>query len=522
MKWRLLLAAGAMAAAVVFPTLPVQASEGDDWKGFFSERNGSGTATPIKHVVVIFQENVSFDHYFGTYPNAANPAGEPAFHAAPGTPKVNGLSPALLNNNPNLSNPQRLDRSQNATCDMNHDYTAEQTAFDQGKMDKFVESTSNGAAPTALQCTGKQTAAKDFAVMDYNDGNTVTALWNYAQRFAMSDNSYSTGFGPSTPGAINLVSGNTYGATCTSSAVYCAQGTTAGTITGDPQPAGDICDTRDVTKMKSGKNIGDLLTARKITWGWFQGGFSNCAATHTYVDQHGVSHTQKDYIPHHEPFQYYASTANPQHLPPTGPIGQTDQANHQYDLSYFWQAVNSGNMPAVSFVKAAGYQDGHAGYSSPLAEQTFLVDTLNKLQKRPEWRSTAVVIAYDDSDGWYDHQMGPIDFASATPLDTLSGPGKCGESDDIPGPEDQPQQARCGLGPRQPFLVISPYAKSNFVDHRVTNQTSITRFIEDNWRLGRIGGGSADTRSASISQMFSFWRANTTPLLLDTQTGQRA
>ncbi len=75
------------------------------------------TATPIKHLVVIFQENVSFDHYFGTYPNAANPPGEPSFKAAPGTPTVNGLSGALLTDNPNVTatgkqvNPQRLDRS---------------------------------------------------------------------------------------------------------------------------------------------------------------------------------------------------------------------------------------------------------------------------------------------------------------------------------------------------------------------------------------------------------------------------
>jgi phospholipase C len=67
------------------------------------------TATPIKHLVVIYPENISFDHYFGTYPNAANPPVEPAFHAAPRTPSVNGLSQALLTSNPNTANPQRLD-----------------------------------------------------------------------------------------------------------------------------------------------------------------------------------------------------------------------------------------------------------------------------------------------------------------------------------------------------------------------------------------------------------------------------
>ena len=77
----------------------------------------AATTTPIKHLVVIFQENVSFDHYFGTYPNATNPSGEPSFTAAPDTPSVNGLTPALLTDNPNSSNPHRLDRSQALTCD---------------------------------------------------------------------------------------------------------------------------------------------------------------------------------------------------------------------------------------------------------------------------------------------------------------------------------------------------------------------------------------------------------------------
>jgi phospholipase C len=146
-------------------------------KGRAAERHAAfATATPIKHVVVIFQENVSFDHYFGTYPNTTNPAGEPAFHASPETPSVNGLAGALLTNNPNSANPARLDRSQAVTCDQNHGYTDEQSAFDHGAMDKFVQTVAGGS------CTDKS------IVMDYYDGNTVTALWNYAQHFSMSDN----------------------------------------------------------------------------------------------------------------------------------------------------------------------------------------------------------------------------------------------------------------------------------------------------------------------------------------------
>src|SRR5262249_40400482 len=150
---------------------------------------------------------------------------------------------------------------------------------------------------------------------------------------------------------------------------------------------------------------------------------------------------------------------------------------HQYDIHDFFDALANGNLPAVSFLKAPGYQDGHAGYSSPLDEQTFIVKTLNILQKHPERKSTAVIIAWDDSDGWYDHQMGPIVSQSNTPVDALTGPGSCGLT-----PPRAPG-GRCGYGPRLPLQVISPYAKDNFVDHSVTDQSSILRFIEDNWGL---------------------------------------
>src|SRR4051794_16821243 len=156
--------------------------------------------TPIEHLVVIFDENVSFDHYFGTYPNAANPPDQPYFAPLAGTPAVNGLNDTLLHDNPNLENPRRLDRSQAVTCDQDHAYTNEQRAFDGGLMDKFSEFTNGPGCPD-----------RGF-VMGYYDGNPVTALWNLAQHFPLSANHSGTPFGPSTPGAINLISGNTHGA----------------------------------------------------------------------------------------------------------------------------------------------------------------------------------------------------------------------------------------------------------------------------------------------------------------------
>ncbi|HLG61620.1 MAG TPA: alkaline phosphatase family protein [Ktedonosporobacter sp.] len=467
--------------------------------------NRAGTATPIKHLVVIFQENVSFDHYFGTYPFALNPAGEPRFQASSDTPSVNGLSPALLTSNPNAANPQRLDRSQPITCDQDHTYTDEQKAFDHGLMDKFIESVSGGG------CTDKTT------VMDYYDGNTVTALWNYAQHFAMSDNSFSSTFGPSAPGAINLISGQTHGVTPAAIPGLVSNGT----LIGDARPFFDAC-SKGPTVALSGTNVGDLLNAQGVTWGWFQGGFRPSSVVNGVVTC-GTAHqnvggaTITDYIPHHEPFQYYQSTANPNHLPPSSVamIGKTDQANHQYDLSDFWAAADSGHMPAVSFLKARAFQDGHAGYSDPLDEQNFLVDTINHLQKLPTWRDTAVVIAYDDSDGWYDHVIGPIVNHSSDPNDALTGPGQCGVA------RVGAFEGRCGYGPRQPLLVISPFAKENFVDHSVTDQSSILRFIEDNWKLGRIGNQSFDAIAGSLNNMFNFSRDDEAgKLFLNPSTGE--
>jgi phospholipase C len=176
--------------------------------------------------------------------------------------------------------------------------------------------------------------------------------------------------------------------------------------------------------------------------------------------------------------------------------------------------ADAGNLPAVSYLKAAAHQDGHAAYSDPLDEQQFLVESINHLQRLPEWRDTAVVIAYDDSDGWYDHQPSPTVLASATPEDSLNGPGLCGDP-----AAAAPYQGRCGYGPRLPLLVISPYARTNFVDHTLTDQTSILRFIEDNWRTGRIGDHSFDERAGALDAVFDFTASTGPPLLLNPFSG---
>jgi len=532
------------------------------------------TKTPIKHVVVIFQENASFDHYFGTYPQAQNKAGETKFTAEEDTPQANTLlhPKDLKDMNPNymVAKPFRLGPGNAFTCSEDHGYSDEQSAANGGAMDMFQDTSHAGAGcqpatqgpfnvPNPTDSGYPGTFKVSPTVMAYFDGNTVTALWNYAQHFAMSDSSFGTGYGPSTNGAINLISGQTHGAivettsvahnpvpvkvTTPGTVVVDNAATGEGTLIGDIDPFFDDCSPGGTAKFL-GKNIGDLLNTKHVTWGWFSGGFAPtvnasdnggiavCGQSH--AGHPGVAQPSAafqgpvaslhnpvtDYVPHHIPFQYYQSTANPHHLPYSAvdKIGQTDQANHAYDLNDLFTAIDAGVLPAVSFVKMPAYQDGHPGNSDPLSEQTGIVTLVNALMKSKDWDSTAVIISWDDSDGWYDHQFGPTVSPSTTQFDFLNGNSQCGTKPPAP----TAFQGRCGFGPRLPYVVISRFAKANYIDHTLTDQSSTIGFIEDNWDLGFIDGAheppagqaSFDRTAGSIMGMFDFRRENPSRILI--------
>jgi phospholipase C len=475
------------------------------------------TTTPIKHLVVLFGENESFDHYFGTYPYAANTDGT-KFTAKPGTPTVNGLytkitksGPVgpLLTSNPNEYNPQRLTQQEALTSDQNHGYTAEEKAVDGGKMDQFVQQTES--ATPAAGCAPAY--CPPGIVMDYYDGNTVSALWNYAQNYAMSDNNWDTTFGPSTPGALNVISGNTGSAkaltptwSSTPSQPATSTAINGGSMNGDVDPYYDTCsDTNHTTTgalgVMTGQNIGDLLNTKSVSWGWFQGGFAPtstnsggavCGATSDNIA--GVA--DSEYSPHHEPFQYYASTANPDHLAPSSlkEIGYTDQANHQYDLSYFADALSGkggAQLPSVSYLKAPEAQDGHPGYSDPIDEQKFIVNEVNAIEKSKYWASTAIVVTYDDSDGWYDHSVSKVINGSN---DATQDAAICTSVAVTIGAAND----RCGYSQRLPMVVISPWTRQNYVSGNLTDTASVVKFIEQNWLHGQTIPGSFDASSGSL------------------------
>ncbi len=521
-----------------------------------SAQDSLPTATNIKHLVVIYGENVSFDHYFGTYPNATNPTGEPAFSAAANTQTdINGLGSATgtlrtangnftnTQNGANAANPFRLDRSQAASADQNHAYTAEQQAYDNGAADLFPLYTGS------LTAGGAGAFGTKGQVMGYYDGNTVTALWNYASHYAMNDNAFTDTYGPSTPGALEVVSGNTNGmqivktskavSTLAASTYYINDGQSGYTMINDVDPGYDICSSTTDQAMMQGKNIGDLLNAKNISWGGFMGGFNlsttnsnGTTACKRSTIATAVGAATADYVPHHNWFQYFASTSNPNHTRPSsvaaiGSSLETDgktaePANHQYDSDDFFAAVKAGNYPSVSFLKAPAAQDAHAGYSDPLDEQQFVTKVVNFLMQQPDWQNTAVIVTYDDSDGWYDHLYTKPTHGSFDVVDQVNGTSLCGDAGSQPlGVGGKQVNGRCGPGTRIPFLVISPWARTNFVSHTAITQASVVRFIEDNWLGGaRLGGGSFDASAGDIRDMLnSTGTANTAALYLDPTLG---
>ena len=284
----------------------------------------------------------------------------------------------------------------------------------------------------------------------------MTGLWNYAQHFAMSDNIVRHHLRAVDPGSAQRDRGADLrrdlrpsfavinASTCTAprgldttnpvkSNIKAGRRKPAGTGTtySDADPTYDICSylpssdggdggTPADTITMGGNNIGVSLTKARVTWGWFQGGFDDgscpvrarprpprrSAPRHTTT---WAASAVTDYSPHHEPFEYYASTANPiTSRRPRSPRSATPTRPTTSTTSPTSGRGQRGPPAAVSYLKAPKYQDAHAGYYDPLDEQTWLVSTINQLQSLPTWRSTAVVITYDDSDGCYDHVLGPL------------------------------------------------------------------------------------------------------------------
>jgi phospholipase C len=400
------------------------------------ENAGTATHSPIKHLIVIYQENRSFDNYFGTYPNA------PGFKALPGTPKAEGIPQGAYNldEKGNKVTPFLFSKEEVQTLDVNHGFDDMAKAVNGGKMDGFYMASENHTKGTGR------------IAMGYYDYNELPAYWQYAQHFSMADNWFQPVFGPSTPGALYLVAAQS--------------GNAGNAIKGDPVPAfGPLGgDGGKRWEPLTYKNIGDELSAKGITWSWYQGGYAAADAS---------------YSSHHNPFQYFKN------------FGDGVYANNLKDYNDLQRNIDNHTLPSVTYVKGAYGDDEHPGLgnqSTPTAEE-FSVETINSIMKSDYWKDTAIVITYDESGGYWDH---------VAPSQLQTGP-----------------DGLAGAGPRIPAIVISPYAKSNFISHVQYDTTSILKFIEWNWGVDALN--NRDASANNILDMLDFVHPNFTPYMYPLQ-----
>jgi phospholipase C len=392
----------------------------------------------IKHVVVIMQENRSFDSYFGTYPGAD---GLPAGACAPDPAHGGCVRPFHDTNDRNTGGPHG---AANATADVNG-----------GAMNGFVGQAEAGrkdcADPNDPACG---TVAATTDVMGYHDGADIPNYWAYAKNFVLQDHMFEPNASWSLPSHLFLVS--EWSASCT-------QHGNPGSCTNALQNPGappDFKAGRDTTGPSAAQPPGRpvyawtdltyLLHKENVSWGYYvmTGSEPDCedaaALTCSPVQQNAKTPGIWNPLP-------YFDTVRADH----------QEANIQ-SLDAFTSAAKAGTLPAVSWVSPAGQVSEHPpGLVS--AGQSYTTNLIDTIMKGPDWDSTAVFLTWDDWGGFYDHVAPPSIDAN-------------------------------GYGLRVPGLVISPYAKQGYIDHQTLSFDAFDKFIEDDFLHGRRLDPATDGR----------------------------
>ena len=374
------------------------------------------TNSPITHVIMVMMQNHSLDNLFGTYPGAHGlDATLPSYHQVDAA--GNTVSPTPI--------------TTLTTADLTHDQPHYSKSWNSGMMDKFAFVEGDLAMQyydTSL--TGLATDKTTWGISN---------LWSLAQQYALADNFYMSAMNSEPAQELYMVAATVH-SNHNSSALPFYDPCSA--VDQQAQGGGTISTPMTET------NIGDQLTANQIPWTFYQTNFAN--------SQNG---TCKDYVPQENPFQYFTSTENSSHL-------------QDFTMSGFQSVLDSGTLPAVVWITPDGAHDMHPGGGNVLDGIEWLNQLVSAVKSSGEWQSTAIVVLWDESGGWYDHAP-PPQLTGADPAT-------------LPGGQ--------GFGMRVPVIIISPYAKTNYISHQQMDFVSILRFIQWNWNLGQIPATAQQTR----------------------------
>jgi phospholipase C len=419
----------------------------------------------INHIVVIYQENWSFDSLYGKFPGANG-----LDQAGPTTPQVDNdgnpfaTLPQPLNTDfiPAIPDPrfpadlpvapfdtQKYVGANQLTGDLVHRYYQEQTQIDGGKMDKFA-------------------AVSDAAglVMSYYDATNMPE-GKLAQQFTMMDNFFHAAFGgsflnhqflicacaPRWPEApANIVAEVDAAGNMVKDGQVSPDGFAINTsfTVNTPHPV-NITDSTQLVPSQTQPTIGDRLNDANVSWVWYSGGWNNAV----------IGHADPLFQFHHQPFAYFANYAE----------GTPGRAAHLKDENDYYSDVAGGKLPAVTFIKPLGPDNEHPGYATLLNGQQHVADLVSAIQNSPYWQDTAIIITYDEHGGRWDHVPPPV-------ID------------------------KWGPGLRVPTIVISPFARKGFVDHTQYDTTSILRLIEERWNLEPLA--DRDAKTGDMLSAFDF------------------
>jgi phospholipase C len=330
----------------------------------------SSRSNPIQHVVVIMQENHTFDNYFGTFPGA------------------NGIR-----NDPPTVHPYRITTP---VFDLCHSSACAHRAYDNGKMDAF------------LQAEGSN------ETFGYYSQKDIPYYWSLAQNYTLFDNYFTSAMGPSLPNHLFLVAGQGGGV---------ADGVSSG-----------------VTSLNIG-SIVDPLSAAHVSWGYY--------SPYSVGNENALG--------------LISSVAN-----------NATRMNNFHHTSQFVVDVQSGNMPAVSFVMSDDGQNEHPPFDIKDG-QTWVQSVITAIQESKYWPSTTIFLTWDDYGGWYDHVV-------------------------------PPQVDKYGLGFRVPLLMVSPFAKHGHIDHALSDHTCLLKFIERTFGVGPVtqrDAGASDLLGALSTNLVS-------------------
>jgi len=412
----------------------------------------------IKHVVVIYLENHSFDNLFGQYPGANGLSDAKAKNIIqvdsnnkPYTflPSISGTSAFPTNLANNYFNIDQYVPNDQETPDVLHRYYQEQLQIDGGKMDKYaLYNTSAGLSQGYYK-------------------TSLLPLLDMARRYTLCDNFYHSAFGGSFLNHMWLIAAASPVFPNAPTSIV-AQVDGSGKLIRDGQvtPDGYVVNTSYTVNAphpasaaanvlvpnQTIPTIGDRLDDKKVSWAWYSGGWDSALA----------GHADPTFQFHHQPFAYFAKYAD----------GTQAKKDHLKDEKEFIAAARNGTLPSVSFVKPLGINNEHPGYSDVANGENHTVELINDVLNGPDGKDVLIVVTYDENGGFWDHVAPPV-------IDKKWGPGT-----------------------RVPTLLVGPYVKRGYVDHTMYETVSILSLIENRWGLSPLS--SRDKNANPLQNAFDF------------------